>query len=107
VVTIDPKACAAITETLSGKGLPFCLRIEIRSTGCCDASLGMMPDTVEPTDRITKIGILTFIMRPALHDLVGAVSISCAEDGGKDEFIIVSEKPLNEWAGFGRCPVRL
>lgn len=107
VIKLDPNACTAIKETLSEKGLPFCVRIEIQSTGCCDASLGMTPDTAEASDLIKEFEGLTILMRPALYALVGDISISCVDDSRSNEFILVSEKPLNEWAGFGRCVIRI
>jgi Fe-S cluster assembly iron-binding protein IscA len=108
MIKLDPIACTAIKETLSAKGLPLCVRIEIQSTGCCDASLGMAADdAAEASDMIEEMDGLTMFMCPALYALVGDVSISCVDDSRRDEFILVSEKPLNEWAGFGRCAVRL
>lgn len=107
MIKLANRAGAAIKATLSEKGLPCSVRIEIRSTGCCDASLGMIADKAEASDLIMEIDGLTILMRPALYALVGEVSILCVDDPKKNEFILVSDRPLNEWAGFGACNIRL
>ncbi len=106
MIKIALSACMSIKEILSEKGLPYSVRIEIQSTGCCDASLGMTADTVGESDLIEEIEGLTILMRPALYALVGEVSIFCVDDSRRNEFILVSERPLNEWEGFGASPIR-
>ena len=69
--------------------------------------LGMIADTAEESDLIDEIDGLTILMRPALYAQVGEVSIFCAEDPEKNEFILVSDKPLSEWEGFGSSNIRL
>ena len=106
MIKLTPSACVAIKGALSGMGLPLSVRIEIRSTGCCDSSLGMIADQAEETDLIEKIDGLTILMQPAIHARVGEVSIFCVDHVENYSFIIVSERPLNEWEGFGRSNIR-
>ena len=100
MIKISPNDSAIIQSILSQKGLSCSVRIEIRSSGCCDASLGLMADTAAETDLTEEIEGLKLVMRPALYALVGEVSIRCAQNSGREEFIVTSEKPLNEWEGF-------
>jgi Fe-S cluster assembly iron-binding protein IscA len=106
MITLSPSDCTTIKSILSKKGLPCSIRIEIRSTGCCDASLGLAADTAEESDLVEEIEGLKIFMRPTLHGLVGEVSIRSVEDSGRNEFILVSEKPLNEWQGFAAGKLR-
>ncbi len=66
----------------------------------------MTADTAEESDLIKKIDGLTILMRPAIHELVGDVSIFCSDTPARNEFILVSDRPLNEWEGFGTCNIR-
>ncbi len=106
MIKLSPSDCTTIKAILSEKGLPCSVRIEIRSTGCCDASLSMTADTAEESDLIEEIAGLTIFMRPALYALVGEVSVRCVDDSRTNEFILVSEKPLNEWEGFAGSQIR-
>ncbi|MBA4396779.1 MAG: hypothetical protein C0394_05285 [Syntrophus sp. (in: bacteria)] len=107
MIKLDPTACEAIKSALSEKELPLSVRIEIRSTGCCDASLGMIAATAEEHDLIEEIDGLIILMGPAIYKLVGEVSISYVDDSARKGFILVSERPLNEWEGFSACNIRL
>jgi Fe-S cluster assembly iron-binding protein IscA len=107
IVSLDPSACLAIKTALSEKDLPFSVRIEIRSTGCCDASLGIAASMIEINDLSDQIDGLQIVMSPTVHELVGGVSISYRNDAEQTGFIIVSEKSLNEWAGFAAGCIRL
>jgi Fe-S cluster assembly iron-binding protein IscA len=107
IFKLDPVACEAIKTILSEKGLPFSVRIEIRSTGCCDASLGIAAETAEAHDLIEEVGGLAIAMNPAIHQLVGDVSISCVDDSDRKGFVLLSGRSLNEWAGFAPSSIRI
>jgi hypothetical protein len=66
----------------------------------------MTADTAEESDLIAEMDGLTILMGPVLYALVGEVSIRCVDDSRRDEFILVSEKPLNEWQGFAASRIR-
>lgn len=107
MIQLDPLACEAIKMVLSERGLPLSVRIEVRSTGCCDASLGIAADEAEAHDLIEEIDGLTIAMCPATHKLVGEVSISYIDDSERKGFVLESDRPLNEWAGFAASSIRL
>lgn len=106
-VALDSLTCRVIKDELAERGLPLSVRVELRSTGCCDASLGIAAASVEAGDLIAEFEGLQIVMTPALHDLVGGVSISQVNDCGQQGFIVRSEKSLNEWTGFAANCIRL
>jgi Fe-S cluster assembly iron-binding protein IscA len=83
-----------------------CIRIDIQSTGCCDASLGLSLDQVRDLDWVQEVDGLTLVIRPEVSQLTGAIHIACAPEENRAGFVITSEKPLNEWQGFGVCSIR-
>lgn len=107
MIRLDPVACKAIKSELSEKGLPLSVRIEIRSTGCCDASLGIAAEAAEADDLIEDADGLAIAISPATRQLVGDVSITCAGDSDGKEFFLESDRPLNEWAGFAPSSIRI
>jgi len=107
MIRLAPLACEAIKKVLTEKGLPLCVRIEIRSTGCCDASLGIAAETAEAHDLIAEIDGLTIAMSPATHQLVGNVSITGGDAADGKGFFLESDRPLNEWAGFAPSSIRI
>ena len=52
MVTLDANASDAVRSALAEKGVQGPIRIELGSTGCCDASLGLSVDTVRETDLV-------------------------------------------------------
>ncbi len=103
VITTDPGVCEAIANVLAKKEYSGVIRIVLTSTGCCDASLGLLLDEVGESDLVEEIGDLTFVMSRKIYDLAGRVRISCRENA---EFVLTSEKPVSEWAGFGACTIK-
>ncbi len=106
LITIDQPAIEAIRKELEGKVCPLTLRIEIRSSGCCDASLCLVSNTAEEADLIESVEDLTIRMSPSTYELVGTVSISYVDDAQKKGFVLTSSKPLNEWEGFAACNIK-
>ena len=105
LINLDQPAIESIRKELQKKGLPLTLRIEIRSTGCCDASLSLVSNTAEESDLIESVEDLTIRMSPSTYKLVGTVSISYVDDAQKKGFVLTSSKPLNEWEGFAACNI--
>ena len=107
IVKPAPGAIEAVQAFLAERKSPQPVRIDIYSTGCCDASLGLQLDEIRETDLVQEVAGVTFVMRPELHRLVGDVTVSCAAEPGKEGFVLTSVKPLNEWEGFGVCHIRV
>ncbi len=106
-IKLDLNTCLKIKETLSREGLPLSVRIELRSTGCCDSSLGLIAGGVEESDLVEEADGLKIVMSPEIHNLVGEVSVDYVDDGRKQGFVLSSSKPLNEWEGFAACSIRI
>jgi Fe-S cluster assembly iron-binding protein IscA len=102
-ILFGPGSARSIKILLAEKGASGVVRIEIRSTGCCDASLGLRVDSVRESDIVQEEEGVTFVVDRETHNLVGQITISCAEGPGRTGFIITSSTPLNEWTGFGTC----
>ena len=107
LVTLDPGAGQAIKSLLSEGGNQGPIRIEIQSSGCCDPSLGLIVDTVRESDLVEELDGLTFVISPETHQLVGEVRISCADDAGREGFVLTSSKPLSEWDGFATRSIQM
>ena len=106
MVKLDQRAYRVIQSELLARNLPFSIRIEICSTGCCDASLGLRPDEADVYDVAEEIADLKFIMNSNVCALVGEVSISYVDEDGRRGFMITSKRPLNEWEGFAICDIK-
>lgn len=103
VVMTDPGVCEAIAEELAGQNRSGVIRIELVSTGCCDASLGMRLDEVRESDLVEEVESLTFVLSSKTYELVGRVRIACRKNA---QFVLTSEKPVSEWDGFGACTIK-
>jgi Fe-S cluster assembly iron-binding protein IscA len=107
LVTLDPGAGQAIKSLLSERGIQGPVRIELRSTGCCDASLGLRVDTAHESDLVEEVDGLTFVISPETHQLVGEVRISYTDDACRKGFVLTSSRPVSEWDGFATCSIRM
>jgi Fe-S cluster assembly iron-binding protein IscA len=105
VVTLGPGAARAIKTWMTENNAQGAVRIEIRSTGCCDASLGMRIDSARESDLVMIVEGITFVVDREIHDLAGQISIARSDEPNRAGFIITSSIPLNEWAGFGTCNI--
>jgi len=102
-IELGTGAARAIKERMAEKGARGAVRIEIRSSGCCDASLGLRVDPVRESDLLLEVEGITFAVDSETNDLVGRITISCADSPARTGFLITSSIPLNEWAGFSAC----
>ena len=107
MITLEPTVGQAIKSFLAEKGSKGPMRIDLHSTGCCDASLCLRVDLIRAADLVQEIDGLQFVMSPETYQLVGEVTISCVDEKGKKGFILTSSKPVSEWAGFGVCFIRI
>ena len=106
LVTLEPGASQALRSALAEKGVQGPIRIEIRSSGCCDPSLVLAVDNVRDSDLVEELDGITFVMEPETQELVGEVTISYADEVGKRGFVLTSSKPLSEWDGFAVQSIR-
>jgi Fe-S cluster assembly iron-binding protein IscA len=100
LVTLEPGASQAVRSALAEKGVEGPIRIEVRSSGCCDPLLTLAVDKVRDSDLVEELDGVTFVMSPETHQLVGEVRMACADDAGRRGFVLTSSKPLSEWDGF-------
>jgi len=107
MVTLDANASDAVRSALAEKGVQGPIRIELGSTGCCDASLGLSVDTVRESDLVEEVDGLTFVISAETHQLVGEVTISYRDEAGRKGFVLTSSKPVSEWDGFASCTIRM
>ncbi len=105
-IKLELDAYRAIISELSAQGINRCVRVDVRSTGCCDPSLGLVLDKQREEDLVQIAEDLTFVMSPDVYALVGEVAVSYADDTERKGFVITSEKPLSEWQGFAACDIR-
>ena len=107
LVTLGQGAGQAVRSLLSERGIEGPVRIEIESTGCCDASLGLIVDTVRESDLVEETDGLMFVIDPETHQLAGEVRISCTDEAGSNRFVLTSSKPIGEWDGLISCSIRM
>ncbi len=107
LVTLDAEASQAVKSLLAEGGVPGPVRIDLRFSGCCDPSLGLMVDTVRESDLVEEVDGLTFVVDPETHELAGEVRISLAEGGERTAFILTGSKPISEWDGLVTCSLRM
>ena len=107
LVTLGPGASDAIRLALAEGGVQGAIRIELRSAGCCDASLGLGVDTVHESDLVEEVDGLTFVIDPETHELVGEVTVSYVDEAGRTGFVLTSSNPVGEWDGFATSSIRM
>ena len=79
------------------------LRIELRTSGCCDPTLALLFDQVRAGDLISEYEDLVAVMDPSIHEITGDVAVSLSLDGADPGFILDTVKPFTEWSGFSIC----
>jgi Fe-S cluster assembly iron-binding protein IscA len=107
MIHLEPSACEAIRAFLVERGLQGPLRIDLQSSGCCDASLGLSVDEAREGDLIQEVDELTFVIRPETYRLVGEVRISYVDEIGRKGFVLKASRPLSEWDTFGISTIRI
>jgi len=106
MVKLEASAGQAIKEFLAAKGFQRPLRIDLQSSGCCDPSLCLSLDDIRDSDLVQEMEGLTFVISPAIRELVGDVTISHKDENGTEGFVLTSSKPVSEWDGFGVTIIR-
>jgi Fe-S cluster assembly iron-binding protein IscA len=106
-VKLASGAGQAASGFLKEKGISRPLRIDLRFTGCCDASLGLRVDDISASYLYVEVEGLTFIVDPEVYHLAGEVTITYVEEDGRTGFLLTSEKPVSEWEGFGVSNIQM
>lgn len=106
MIKVLPEAMEAIRTFLNERERPKSIRIQLQSTGCCDASLGLMADTIRAEDLTYDLQGITFMISHELCILAGDITIAYINEQHRTGFVLTSEKPINEWAGFGACTIK-
>jgi Fe-S cluster assembly iron-binding protein IscA len=106
MIDVNQEALQAMKEFLAEKNLQKPIRIHLQSTGCCDASLGLTVDDARPDDIIQDVCGISFLISPDVSELTGHITISYRSDKLNTGFMLTSEKPVSEWAGFGICSIK-
>ena len=101
MVKLEASATQAIKAFLAEQGIQGPLRIDLRSSGCCDPSLSLCVDNIRESDLIQEVEGLTFIMSSEIYQLVGEVTISYPDEIARKGFLLTSERPVSEWEGLG------
>ncbi len=108
MIYLKPGAAGAIKSFLAQHGIEdHVLRIDIRSTGCCDPSLALVADKIGQSDLVQKIEGITLVIRDEIYRQVGTVTISHTNEPGNRGFVLTAEKPLSEWEGFGVTNIQI
>lgn len=106
-VKLESGAGRAASRFLKEKGISLPLRIDLRFTGCCDASLGLRVDDISTSDLYVELEGLTFIVDPDVYNLAGEITINYLEEEGRKGFLLTSERPVSEWEGFGVSDIQV
>ena len=106
MITVAPEAMHAFTVFLSRRKIQKPIRIHLQSTGCCDASLGLMADDAHENDLVQNIQGTTFVISPEALEMTGNITIDYVSQKHKTGFVLTSKHPVSEWSGFGVCAIK-
>jgi Fe-S cluster assembly iron-binding protein IscA len=107
MIRATPEAIEAIRLFLEKNGLQKPVRVHLRSTGCCDASLGLMVDDAHDDDWTEDIQGVVFLIGRDLERLTGDIGIDYLAEPHRTGFVLTSENPVSEWNGFGVCEIKV
>ena len=107
MITVTPEAMEAVRIFLEANHLQKTLRILLHSTGCCDASLGLMADDVREDDWTEEIQGILFVIAKHLEKLTGDIVLDYSAEPNRTGFVLTSENPVSEWSGFGVCSIKV
>jgi Fe-S cluster assembly iron-binding protein IscA len=106
MIKLTSDAGQAIRSFLAENKLKPSIRIDLRSSGCCDASLALSADTIREDDLVEELDGITFLIDTEIDRLVGDITISYVDDLGIKGFALTSSRPVSEWSNFGVCTIR-
>ena len=96
LVSLEADVVQAIHQSLAENDLKRPIRIELRSTGCCDAALGLFLDKADENDLLQQIEGITFVLRPEINELAGEITIGWRGSG----FVLKAEKASQQMGQF-------
>ncbi|MBU2548648.1 MAG: hypothetical protein KKB20_09580 [Proteobacteria bacterium] len=100
MILLQADAADAIKAHAAAENIQRPLRVQLRTSGCCDPALALVFDEPGESDLSVERFGLTFLMDAELHQTVGEVTITRVREGDRDGFILASSRPLSEWDGF-------
>ena len=100
MIDIDKKAIKEIQAYQARIGADSALRIQVRTSGCCEPALAMVFDPARPDDLVQEQDGLTIVMDPTTFQMAGDVTVELAESGDCPSFTLTPTRPLSEWSGF-------
>ena len=103
MITCEVRALEAVKEELFRLGSAGPVRIELRFTGCCDASLGLGVDNARDGDLVQEIEGVTFVVSPEVLETAGDISVGYCDEADRRGFILSSARAVSEWQGFAPC----
>lgn len=106
MITATPQAIETIRTFLEKNGLQKSVRVHLHSTGCCEASLGLMADDAHDEDWAEDIQGVVFVIGRDLEKLTGNITIAYIAEPHRTGFVLTSENPVSEWSGFGVCDIQ-
>lgn len=107
MITATPEAIDAIRSFLAEKEIQKPIRIHLRSTGCCDASLGLRADERHEDDWMEDVQGVLFVIGKDLEKMTGDITIAASADPQETGFVVTAENPISEWDGFGVCKIEM
>ncbi len=107
MITCTPEAVRTLRTVIAEINIQKPIRIHLQSTGCCDASLGLMADDAHPDDIIQDVQGIPFLISPDLSKLAGNITIDYISEKHRTGFVLTSENPISEWSGFGICTIQV
>jgi Fe-S cluster assembly iron-binding protein IscA len=103
MIMCEARALEAVKAELARQGSAGPVRIELRFTGCCDASFGLRVDSAGEGDLVEEIDGVTFVVSPEVVETAGDISVAYCDEAGRRGFVLRSERPVSEWQGFAPC----
>jgi Fe-S cluster assembly iron-binding protein IscA len=103
MITCEERALDALKEELLRQRSAGPVRIELRFTGCCDASLGLGVDSARDGDLVQEIAGVRFVVSPEVFETTGDISVAYCDEVDRRGFILSSARAVSEWQGFAPC----
>jgi Fe-S cluster assembly iron-binding protein IscA len=103
MITCEARALEAVKAELFRQGSAGPVRMELRFTGCCDASLGLRVDSARDGDLLQEIAGVTFVVSPEVFETAGDISVGYCDETSRRGFILSSARAVSEWQGFAPC----
>lgn len=99
-VDIKPKAAEAL------QGYKGVIRLQVRTSGCCEPALIAFWDKQHPGDLYMRLGELLFVVDPESHGITGLITVDIHESGDPPTLLLTTANPLSEWAGLAGTVIR-